>query len=60
MSPALSTGSPLVVEGEGEGPCYELVAKNFLLDGPPLKWSIAEVAGISAGSLGIGGGRFDR
>ncbi len=57
---ALSIGSPLAVEGEGEGPCYELAAKNFLLDDPPLKWSIAEVAGISAGSLGIEGGRFDR
>ncbi len=59
-SPALSIGSPLVVEGEGEGPCYELAAKNFLLDDPSLKWSIAEVAGISAGSLGIEGGRLDR
>jgi hypothetical protein len=57
---ALSTGSPLAVEGEGEGPCCELAAKNFLLDDPPLKWSIVEVAGILAGSLGIGGGRFDR
>jgi hypothetical protein len=56
----LSTGSPLAVEGEGEGPCYELAAKNFLLDDPPLKWSIAEVAGISTGSLGIEGGRLDR
>jgi len=60
MSPALSTGSPLTVEGEGEGPCCEFAAKNFLLDDPPLKWSIAEVAGISTGSLGIGGGRLDR
>jgi len=59
-SPALSTGSPLAIEGEGEGPCCKLAAKNFLLDDPPLKWSIAEVAGISAGSLGIGGGRLDR
>jgi hypothetical protein len=59
-SPALSTGSPLAVEGEGEGPCCELIAKNFLLDDPSLKWSIAEVASISAGSLGIGGGRFDQ
>jgi hypothetical protein len=59
-SPALSTGSPLAVEGEGEGPCCELATKNFLLDDPSLKWSIAEVAGISAGSLGIGGGRLDR
>jgi hypothetical protein len=57
---ALSTGSPLAVEGEGEGPCCELAAKNFLLDDPPFKWSIIEVAGISAGSLGIGGGRLDR
>jgi len=60
MSPALSTGSPLAVEGEGEGPCYELAAKNFFLDDPLLKWSIAEVAGISTGSLGIGGGRLDQ
>jgi hypothetical protein len=60
MSPALSTGSPLAVEGEGEGPCCELTAKNFLLDDPPLKWSIAEVVGISAGFLGIGGGKLDR
>ncbi len=59
-SPALSTGSPLAVEGEEEGPCCELAAKDFLLDDPSLKWSIAEVAGISAGSLGIGGGRLDR
>jgi hypothetical protein len=59
-SPTLSTGFPLAVEGEGEGTCYELAAKNFLLDDPPLKWLIAEVAGISAGSLGIGGGRLDR
>jgi hypothetical protein len=59
-SPLLSTGSPLAVKGEGEGPCCELTTKNFILDDPPLKWSIAEVAGISAGSLGIGGGRFDR
>jgi hypothetical protein len=58
-SPTLSTGSPLAVEGEGEGPCYELATKNFILDDPPLKWSIVEVAGISAGSLGIGGGRLD-
>jgi hypothetical protein len=57
-SPTLSTGSPLVVEGEGEGPCCELAAKNFLLDDPSLKWSIAEVVGISAGS--IRGGRLDR
>ncbi len=56
----LSTGSPLAVEGEGEGPCCELAAKNFLLDDPSLKWSIVEVAGISMGSLGIGGGRLDR
>jgi hypothetical protein len=60
MSPALSTGSPLAVEGEGEGPCCELAAKNFFLDDPPPKWSIAEVAGISTGSLGIGGGRFNQ
>jgi len=60
MSPALSTGSPLAVEGEGEGLCCELTAKNFLLDDPPLKWSIAEVVGISAGFLGIGGGKLDR
>jgi hypothetical protein len=59
-SPALSTGSPLVVEGEGEGPCCELAAKNFLLDDPPLKWSIAKIADISTGSLGIGGGRLNR
>jgi hypothetical protein len=58
-SPELSTGSPLAIEGE-EGPCCELAAKDFLLDDPSLKWSIAEVAGISAGSLGIGGGRLDR
>jgi hypothetical protein len=57
---ALSTGSPLAVEGEGEGPCCELATKNFLLDDPSLKWSIAEVASISMGSLGIGGGRLDR
>jgi len=57
-SPALSIGSPLAIEGEG--PCCELAAKNFLLDDPPLKWSIAEITGISTGSLGIGGGRFDR
>jgi hypothetical protein len=56
----LSTGSPLAVEEEGEGPCSELAAKNFLLDDPPLKWSIAEVVGISTGFLGIGGGRLDR
>jgi len=60
MSPTLSTGSPLAVEGEGEGPCCELAAKNFLLDDPLLKWSIAEVACISAGSLGIEGGRLNR
>jgi hypothetical protein len=59
-SPALSTSSPLAVEGEGKGPCCKLAAKNFLLDDPSLKWSIAEVAGISAGSLGIRGGRLDR
>ncbi len=59
-SPALSTGSPLAVKGEGEGPCCELAAKNFFLDDPSLKWLIAEVADISAGSLGIGGGRLDR
>jgi hypothetical protein len=57
-SPALSTGFPLAVEGEG--PCCELAAKNFLLDDPPFKWSIVEVAGISTGSLGIRGGRLDR
>ncbi|CAM6065662.1 unnamed protein product [Sphagnum tenellum] len=55
-SPALSTGFPLAVEGKGKGLCCELAAKNFFLDDPPLKWSIAEVAGISAGSLGIGEG----
>jgi hypothetical protein len=33
-SPALSTGAPLAVQGEGEGPCCELAAKNFLLDDP--------------------------
>jgi len=59
-SPALSTDSPLAVEGEEEGPCCELAAKDFLVDDPSLKWSIAEVAGISTGSLGIGGGRLDR
>jgi len=59
-SPTLSTSFPLVVEGKGEGPCCELAAKNFLLDDPLLKWSIAEVVGISMGSLGIGGGRLDR
>jgi hypothetical protein len=58
-SPALSTGFPLAVKGEGEGPCCELSAKNFLLDDPSFKWSIVEVVGISAGSLGIGGGRLD-
>ncbi len=57
---ALSTGSPLAIEGEGEGPCCKLAAKNFLLDDPSLKWSIVEVARISAGSLGIGGRRLDR
>jgi hypothetical protein len=60
MSPTLSTGSPLAIEGEGEGPCCELAAKNFLLDDPSLKWSITEVVDISAGSLRIGGGRLDR
>jgi hypothetical protein len=59
-SPALSIGSPFAVEGEGEGPCCELAAKNFLLDDPLLKWLILEVADISAGSLGIEGGRLDQ
>jgi len=59
-SPTLSTSSPFAVKGEGEGSCCELAAKNFLLDDPPLKWLIVEVAGISTGSLGIGGGRLDR
>jgi len=51
-SPALSTGSPLAVEGEGEGLCCELAAKNFLLDDPSLKWSIAEVASGIFGNRG--------
>jgi hypothetical protein len=59
-SPALFTSSPFTVEGEEEGPCCELATKDFLLDDPLLKWSIAKVVGISPGSLGIGGGRLDR
>jgi len=46
-SPTLSIGSPLAVEGEEEGPCCELAAKDFLLDDPLLKWLIVEVTGIS-------------
>jgi hypothetical protein len=44
-SPTLSTGSPLAVEGEEEGPCCELTTKDFLLDDPSLKWSIQRLPG---------------